>query len=65
MILELRIYYSQLAFLESYGKIVSNIEWKRVMVNPLKHVYLEVAVNGCCIAPVNVIKFKINYSSFF
>ena len=22
-------------------------------------------VNGCCIAPVNVIKFKINYSHFF
>ena len=35
------------------------------MVNPLKHVYLEVAVNGCCIAPVNVIKFKINYLRFF
>ena len=22
-------------------------------------------INGCCITPVNVIKFKINYSHFF
>ena len=65
MILELLVYYSQLAFLESYGKIVSNMKWKRVMVNPLKHVYLEGADNGCCIAPVNVIKFKISYLRFF
>ena len=32
----------------------------------LQHKSLEVgAVNGCCTAPVNVIKFKINYSRFF
>ena len=23
------------------------------------------AINGCCTTPVNVIKFKINYSRFF
>jgi len=23
------------------------------------------AINGCCIAPINVIKIKINYSCFF
>ena len=30
-----------------------------------KFYHIKVAVNGCCTAPVNVIKFKINYSHFF
>ena len=31
----------------------------------LKDKFYKGAVNGCCTAPVNVIKFKINYSRFF
>ena len=31
----------------------------------IKDKFYKGAVNGCCTAPVNVIKFKINYSRFF
>ena len=31
----------------------------------LKDKFYKGAVNGCCTAPVNVIKFKIKYSRFF